>query len=319
MGRFSKDKKDKLINTAKKCIDEGRLSDLEAIMEETSTVVVQKSRWENKIKCVRYELGEHVVPKEVFYSEKEHHNYFGSSEINILLDHALKNNKLQTIEWFMNKGYFLDEKQFASFCRKNPESNDTVDRICDQYLTVAIRNNNLAYTQTVLKNSSHLKDNKELSQRLEIIKPLFSELKDLTRIQQNEEKKNNEQAASTLNAYIRTTHMHIRDFLTNKTTGQAFLNFTTSSASDYMAKLEEKPEGLAVFKNILLCLSVIGPFIKKLDTGRWFYENSTTSKVRETTDRVKEMRASLTMLKSLKNHHEPEQNAEQEYQSQPLC
>ena len=296
--------------------DGNYLQTLQEIMLKTYTVPVQKSKWEDEIECVRYELGEHVVRKEVFYTEEKETNYFGSREKNQLLEYALQKNNLEAIEWYMNKGYYLDSDQFKSLCDKNHKNSDLMKTICDRYLTAAINSNNFDYIQTILKYSPHLKGNTELSQRLDAIKPLFSDLTDLKQIETNEKKDGNTHAAQILRTYASTTHGHIINFLTRTTTGEAFLTSATKDATESMTKLEEKSEGLAVFKNILLCLTVIGPFIKKLDTGQWLYENSTTSKVRETTDKFKGMKESLTLFKEQANpEHDPEKN--QEHASQP--
>lgn len=263
-----------------------------------------------------YDIGTYEKVTTENYLAEESLNYFRDDDQRVLLAHAVKHNNLEIIAWYMDKGYYLDINQFKSLCDKNPETSDLMKNICDQHLTIMINNNLFEYTKVILENSPHLKGNTELSQRLDVIKPLFSDLTDLKQIEKNERADDNKYSAGTLEAYARTTHKHIKDFLTGSTQGEAFLTLTTLNAESSMAKLEKKSEGLAVFKNILLCLTVIGPFIKKFVTDQWLFENSTTSKVRETTDKFKDMKGSLTLFKE-QGKSEPEPEPNQVHVSQP--
>ena len=319
MTDFSKDTKENLITAAKTHIATKQSKEFKDTLEATYTVTVTKSRDEIEYGGT-YDIGTYHKVTTVNYLDEEERDYFGYDEHNVLLAHAVKHNNLEIIEWYMNKGYYLNSNQFKSLC-DNPENSDLMEKISDRLLTIMINNNminnnQVEYTKIILKNSPHLKGNPQLSQRLDAIKPLFSDLSDLKQIETNETKDGNTQAVQTLKDYAKTTHGHIKNFLTGRTAGEAFLTLATRNAESSMAKLEEKSEGLAVFKNIMLCLTVIGPFIKKLDTGQWLYENSTTSKVRETTDKFKGMKESLTLFKEQANT-EPKPEPHQEHVSQP--
>lgn len=315
MTDFSEYTKNKLIGDAKTHIEENNLAKLKDTLKATYTETVTKSRDEIEYEGT-YDIGIYEKVTTVNYLAEEDWDYFGSDEHKVLLAHAVQHNKLEIIKWYMDEGYLLNSNQFKSLCDKNPENSDLMEKISDRLLTIMINNNRVEYTKIILENSPHLKGNPELSQRLDDIKPLFSDLTDLKQIETNEKKDGNKHAVQTLQDYAKTTHGHIKNFLTGRTTGEAFMTSATINAEASMAKLEEKSEGMAVFKNILLCLSVIGPFIKKFVTDQWLFENSTTSKVRETTDKFKDMKGALTLFKEQANT-EPKPEPIQEHVSQP--
>lgn len=312
MTSFSDGTKIQLMNAAKTCIEEHNVDNFKLILETTYTETVEKREWGKETVAVLH--WQEDINVEIITNVDEVLPYFGYSENKSLLEHALKKNSLEIIDWYLSEGYYLNDKQFKSLCIKNPENSDLMEKICDQYLTLAINSNNVAFTKVVLEHSPHLKNKPELRKRLDVIEPLFSDLGDLKQITENEKKDNNTDSVKTLQAYASTTHGHIKNFLTGRTTGEAFMSSATLHAEALMAKLEEKSEGMAVFKNILLCLTVIGPLIKKLDTGQWLFENSTTSKVRKTTEKFKDMKGSLTLFKE-QGKSEPEPNPE--HASQP--
>lgn len=291
-----------LVNLAKKHIENNDTDSFVALLKnETYTVSVKESdgyyeeqgTWDTGMRPV-------FVPDPIYNIEV--HTYITHEDKNALLTHAYLKNNLEIMKYLALEGYYLNDAQFKHACKRGQNANNPLlEAFCEEYLHVAVNTQNYNFTKTILESSPHLKVASELPKRLEAIEPLFSQLGKLQTMELDEEKAGYTDSAKKLHSYADKIHGHIKNFITGKSDGVTFEKDVALDTTATMEGLEEQSEATKIMKNILLTITGIGPFIKRFATGSWFFENSTTSAVRE-------MKNSLSLIKASGKMSEPQSN-----------
>lgn len=293
-----------LFNLAKKHIENNDSDSFMALLKNktyTVSVKVSDGYYEDQ---GTYDTGIRPVFIPVPTYKDEEHAYITNQDKTALLIHAYLNNNLEIMKYLATEGCYLKDRNFKQVCKRVQNLNaPLLEAFCEEYLNFSVNTQNYNLAKTILENSPHFKVASELPKRLEAIEPLFSQLGNLQKLELDEENTGYTDSAKKLHSYADKMHGHIKDFITGKSDGVKFERDVVLDTTATMKGLEEQSEATKILKNILLTLTGIGPIIKKIATGSWFFENSTTSAVRE-------MKNSLSLIKASGKLSEPDLNPE---------
>ncbi|KTD11726.1 hypothetical protein Lgra_1184 [Legionella gratiana] len=262
-----------------------------------------ETRQEKSISREQLDNGEYLVDERII-EHSESHPYLDIEFKKELLNLAIVNCKPKIFAT-LYESLLSDCK--GNFCL-NDEQLSQMENIIkgntEAEVLLKIRNYEIKYVfekppidiKKLKRISEVFPDKYSFSARVDAIEPLIKQLSSLHDAADNGKKA----GAKEMREIEITLKNGIQDYLKGGDGGK-IISSMIQSISGSLKKLEENSSNAHLVKNVLLCLSLIGPLVKKVATGSCFFSEARASK--ENKDRCRGIKASLNDIKMNEENH----------------